>query len=162
MLTWFHMLIQNFHTSNAKKSHIMTKKAIYFLMVHQTHMNVNYFSLFKTRIVCILGESNFLNGPMSSRKPGDSIVNNICGGTQSEEESILWLIIHFMEKWHMTRNTWLQGGSIGFENIQDGSTGFENIRGGSIWFENIQGGPIDLENIQGGTIGFENIQGGSI
>ena len=88
------------------------KKAFYFLMVHQTHNNINYLCLFKTRIVCILGESNFLNGPMSSRKPGDSIVNNICGGTQSEEESILWLIIYFMQKWYMTRNNWLQGGSI--------------------------------------------------
>ena len=27
---------------------------------------------------------------------------------------------------------WLQGGSIGFENIQDSSTGFENILVGSI------------------------------
>ena len=69
---------------------------------------------------------------MSSRKPGDSVVNNICEGTQSEEESILWLIIHFMEKWHITRNTWLQGGSIGFENIQTGPIGFEIIQGGSI------------------------------
>ena len=34
-------------------------------------------------------------------------------------------------------NNWVQGGSIGFENIQDGSTGFENILGGSIWFEYI-------------------------